>query len=234
MLQSYDSRVLSKELFEPEAIKFDLTHIEIMYPDSDLALIPFRVGDVGLENLLTRWFKDKAVTKHLHPNTPFTSDPTKKVSVLEFISHVVSSPVSAYFKVINLDAGGKNSLSYNTPEDTIGFASIHSIDYKRRTFSRGIVIGEKSSWGMGKAKKIGELILTRTKELGFMSATARSKTDNIASVSNLTKQLGLPEIKDGVAIFELDFAKWPNINQYDNPATTPSYIWHLLKSELSP
>ena len=31
-----------------------------------------------------------------------------------------------------------------------------------------------------------------------------------------------------MAIFELNFAKWPDISQYDNPADAPSYIWDLF------
>ncbi len=228
MLQGYDTRLLSRKLFEPEAIKFDLAHIEIMYPDSEIALVPFRVGDKGLENLLSRWFADKEVTKYLHPNTPFTLDSSRKVAVPDFINHVVSSPASAYFKVIDLDIGKNIDLTNDAPEDTIGFASIHNIDYQHGTFSRGIVIGEKSSWGAGKARKIGELLLARTKELGFLTATAKSKDANTASVKNLTKQMGSPKIEGDMAIFELNFANWPDISQYDNPADAPSYIWDLF------
>lgn len=123
MTQSYDSRILSRKLFEPEAIKFDLSHIEIMYPDSAIVLVPFKKGDVGLGNLLTRWFEDTDVTKYLHPNTPFTTDSTKKVSVPNFINHVVSNPACAYFKVIDLDLGKNIHSTKDVPEDTIGFAS---------------------------------------------------------------------------------------------------------------
>ncbi len=106
--------------------------------------------------------------------------------------------------------------------------NIHNIDYQLRTFSRGIVIGEKSSWGAGKARQIGELLLARTKELGFLTATAKSKVANIASTKNLTHQMGSPVIEGDMAIFELNFSNWPDISKYDNPAEAPSYIWDLF------
>ncbi|MFH0973094.1 MAG: GNAT family N-acetyltransferase [Patescibacteria group bacterium] len=140
-----------------------------------ITLTPFNGSEV---DKYKEWFSDPEVLKFLHPNTPFTKDPSKKVSVEEFIRYICEDPGSAYFRIEHPTYG------------FVGHISLSSINLNNMSFSEAYVIGEKQHWGKGIMTTVDTMILNRAKGLGFKTAKAIAISDNTASIKILTKQFG--------------------------------------------
>ncbi|QQS44679.1 GNAT family N-acetyltransferase [Candidatus Roizmanbacteria bacterium] len=161
-----------------------------------ISLVPFD-GTEAPEH--EKWFSDQDVTRYLHPNTPFTTDPNQRVSAKEFVDYMTASPEFAFFRIIHPRHG------------FIGHVSMNGINLDEMSFERAITIGEKQYWGQGIGSAVGSIILNHAKELGFRVARASTKVDNTASLRNLTRQYGPGKPNGDYIDFELDLATYSSL-----------------------
>lgn len=112
----------------------------------------------------------------MHPNTPFTTDRSKRVSAKEFIEWTTQQPNICYFQAAHPELG------------VIGHISAQRINFQDRSCFVSYAVLFPELWNQGLGARISKTGLDLLEKVGFLNIIAEADIDNNASVSIIKRQ----------------------------------------------